>query len=73
MVYYEFYDIDHLVYPLNIFLKIVLVSYVVGLQVFLACAFIGGGGGNLRVILVRACGSVFFKPTPIINQVFEKK
>ena len=48
MVYYEFYDIDHLVYPLNIFLKIVLDSYVVGLQVFLACAFIvcvGGGGG----------------------------
>ena len=32
----------------------------------------GGGGGNLRVILVRACGSVFFKPTPIIYQVFEK-
>ena len=31
-----------------------------------------GCGGNLRVILVRVCEPVFFKPTPIIYLVFEK-
>ena len=31
------------------------------------------GGGNLGVILVRVCVPVFFKPTPIIYLVFEKK
>ena len=34
---------------------------------------LGGWGGNLRLILVRVCGPVFFKPTPIIYLVFEKK
>ena len=29
-------------------------------------------GGNLRVVLVRVCGPVFFKPTQIIYLVFEK-
>ena len=33
----------------------------------------GGGGGNLRVILVRVCGPVCLKSTPIIYLVFEKK
>ena len=33
---------------------------------------LGGGGGDLRVILVRVCGPVFLKPTPIIYLVFEK-
>ena len=33
----------------------------------------GGEGGNLGVILVRMCGPVFLKPTPIIYLVFEKK
>ena len=31
------------------------------------------GGGNLGVILVRVCGQVFLKPTPIIYLVFENK
>ena len=26
---------------------------------------VSGGGGNLRVILVRVCGPFFLKPTPI--------
>ena len=33
---------------------------------------LGGRGGNLRVILVRVCGPVFLKPTPIKYLVFEK-
>ena len=33
----------------------------------------GGGGGNSGVILVRVCEPIFFKPTLIINLVFEKK
>ena len=32
----------------------------------------GGGGGNLRAILVQVNRPVFFNPTPIIYLVFEK-
>ena len=33
---------------------------------------ISGGGGDLRVILVRVFQPVFLKPSPIIYKVFEK-
>ena len=33
----------------------------------------GGGGRNLRVILVRVCGPDIKIPTPIIDIIFEKK
>ena len=33
---------------------------------------VGGGGGNLGIILVRVCEQVFMKPTLIIYLVFEK-